>query len=207
MQDSTQFELNQRPLKEALGPEAWGFLANIIQKALQGELHEDYTAKDPLSRVQAMGEKLRDFSPMSRISIELLEHWERAYKDNDYRQALGWITWHIILLNYERVSVPELSGEGGKTLGETRPLFYALSAITSRAVHSEDWDTLLMSVGICEWARMPESRDELLQILYDKVDKEEIYRRLSTIEHQPRMAIERFLVLYLQRALMRAELK
>ncbi len=198
MQEPVQSELQQQLLEKDLQPETWDFLASIVSKAFQGEPIEGFAPADPRTRLQATADKLWDFSSIRRTSTELLERWEQAYKNNDFRQAIGWITWHIILNSYEKIRIPELSAEVDKTMDQTKLLFEATAAITSKAVHLKDWDTLLLSIGICEWAKMQGSRDELLQILYDKVSKEEIYRRLSNIEHQPRMAIERFLVLYLQ---------
>ncbi len=200
-QEYIQSEPYRQLLEETLQPETWGFLVNIIQKATQGELHEKYVATDPLSRVQATVEKLKDFSLIRQISMELFELWTKAYDNNDLRQALGWITWHLILDNYEKTIIPELSSETGKIANGAKSLFEAVTAITAKAIQLKQWDTVLLTVGICEWARMQGSRDELLKILNNKVSKEEIYRRLANLEREPRMAIDHFLIHYSQRAL------
>lgn len=194
----------REPLEQTLPPEIWDFLVKILHKAEERESHKEQVTTERFSHIQAQLDKLRDFvddnPPIFHAKMEVLDRFKQAYDENDFRQAIGWLTWLNIVEIHRESIIPD-SASKEDIAKHWKPLIEMLRTTTNKAREAEEWDTLLLAVGFCEWVGLSEWGDEILRVMYDRIGKQGVESRLRHIDRQPRMLAEGRLVHCLQRHL------
>ena len=80
----------------------------------------------------------------------------------------------------------------------------SLATAVHEAKQKNDWNGLLMSVGLYDLVGTTIKGDEVFQYLYDKIGKQDVERKAQDIERRPRMVTENSLVNRIKRRLEKA---
>lgn len=207
VQDSESHWLRE-PLEETLSPETLHFIIGTLPEVMQRRVAREQVREDRLfgrEKLAYSNERLWDSmkyeGKITIANIEIMEQAQKAYHNNDFREAVGWMAWLFKLTELrEKVMLDsdvkkEAIARFGKFFGGT------LNALAYEAQQAENWHGLLMAIGLYEMVGVREKSDDLLQFLYDRIGKEGVERQLREIAQQPQMLIEDSIVNRIQRYL------
>jgi len=190
----------QEPLERKLSSETQLLLIKISVKGIEGHSGKEQVTTDRFSHIQAQLDKLRDFvddnPPIYHAKMEILEQFKQAHNNNDLRQAIGWLAWLFRLESYRQKLMPSASEED--QIRHWEPFFRLLTDAMNRAQQAEDWDMLLLAIGLCDLLGLTEASERKLRLVYDQIGEWAVVSRYLEIKRKPRMEIEPLLVTCLQ---------
>lgn len=192
--EPSQTEPQGELLDTMLPTEIWNFLMTIVKKGAekQPSTEGNATYKFP-PNIESKLEVWRSYNLVPKASRELLARVEQACQDNDFRQAVGWVTWDFILLDYmSKFWTLDVDLDSKKRQGEV--CSDLLMIIVNKARRAKDWNALLLAAGLCQRAELLESRDEIMHKISSEVSAKEFALRLRDMERFPRMVTEGYLL-------------
>ena len=191
----------QEPLEETLSPETKHFITKILPEVMQRKFDKEQVPEDRLFRREKLVDSLKYEGKTDIADIEIMERIQQAFHNNDFREVIGWMGLLFLLVEL-REMVMLASDLKEKWMAEQGKFFGGLlNTAVHRARQVEDWQGLVMAIGLYELVGVPEKSDEVLQFLYDRIGKEDVESRLQEIEQQPRMLIEDTIVNHIHRYL------
>jgi len=182
-----------------LPPETFEFLAKILGKTVQGKSNREQVPTDRFTHIKVMADELQDHSRIFDAGNQLLERIQQAHHDNDFRQAIGWLTWFFILQVYSTRYVPDSDAKEEEIRKHYKAAVEPLRTTINVARQAKDFDALLLAAGLCEWVGLSKWGDQVLDIARDQIGEQAVTNRLSDIKRKPRMLVEDLLVHQLQR--------
>ncbi len=194
----------QEPLEETLSPETRLFLTKILPEVIQRKFDEEKVPEDHIFRREQLVDSLKYEGKIDIANIEIMERIKQAFRNNDFREFIGWMGWFFLLLELrEKVMLDSDSKE--KFIAEQGKFFGGLlNTAVYRAKQAEDWHGLLMAIGLYELVGVPEKRDELLQFVYGRIGEKGVESQVLDIERRPQMLIDDAMINHLQRYLGKA---
>jgi len=189
----SQLNLQEDLLEAALPPRIYDFLVEIFQRCMERR-SDVVAALDGLEK-SSIVDKLLDMILVNEAYAEIAEREAKSFEGGDFRQVLGWRTWLFLLASYRHMITPAERPESASKLKEyLASQSGILGSIVTGAHKAGDWDTLLVTVGFCQWTGWRKWRDELLPIVFDQINEKEIVDRLRRMEQHPLLLIERLLL-------------
>ena len=198
-----QPDLPEDLLEAALPPKIYSFLAEILERCVVSQ--SDVATALAGFEESSIVDKLLGMMLVDEAYPEIAELEAESIEDRDFRQVLGWRTWHFLLALYKHMISPTESTERANKLKR----FLAsqsemLGSITTAAHQAGDWDTLLLAVGFCQWTGWLKWRKELLRIVRDQIGEQAILDRLQQMEQHPHLLVERLLIQHSRRSITNA---
>ena len=188
----------QEPLERKLSAETQLVLVKVSTRNVEGRSSEEHVPAGRFSAIQAELAKLQedaDVNSMVHAKLEVLEQFTQAHSNNDLRQAIGWLDWLFRLEGYRQKLIPPASEEDENSRWE--PFWGALGETMNRAEQAEDWDALLLAIGLCDLLGLSAAGEEKLRLIYDRIGEQAVTRRCLEIKRKPRMETERDLATWL----------
>ena len=198
-----QPDLQEDMLEAALPPKIYAFLVDILERCVASQ--SDVAAALAGLEKSTIVDKLLGMMLVDEAYSEIAEREAGSIEGGDFRQVLGWRTWHFLLALYKHMISPAEGMERANTLKR----FLAsqsemLGSITTAAHQAGDWDTLLLAVGFCQWTGWLKWRKELLRIVRDQIGEQAILDRLQQMEQHPRLLVERLLIQHSRQSITKA---
>lgn len=193
----------QEPLivERILSSETQLFLRKIAIKQSGGASYEEPIITDlfptppKLPRISEQLDKLIGFAEIPSIEsakLEIARQLEQASNNHEMRQVIGWLAWLFRLEKYKDKLMPPASEED--EVKRYEPLFGILAETMNMAQQAEDWDTLILAIGLCDLLGLSEGSEKKLRFMYNKIGEHAIDSRYPAIQQKPRMEIEPLLV-------------
>lgn len=198
-----QPDLQEDLLEAALPPKIYAFLVEILERCMVSQ-SDVATALAGLEE-SSIVDKLLGMMLVDEAYSEIAEREAESIEAMDFRQVLGWRTWHFLLALYKHMISPAESMErANKLKGFLARQSEMLGSIVTAAHQAGDWDTLLLAVGFCQWTGWRKWRKELLRIVGDQIDEQAILDRLQQMEQNPRLLVERLLIQHSRQSITKA---
>ena len=198
-----QPDLQEDLLEAALPPKIYAFLVDILERCVASQ--SDVAAALAGLEKSSIVDKLLGMMLVDEAYSEIAEREAVSIEGGDFRQVLGWRTWHFLLALYKHMISPAESMERANTLKRfLSSQSEMLGSITTAAHQAGDWDTLLLAVGFCQWTGWLKWRKELLRIVRDQIGEQAILDRLQQMEQHPRLLVERLLIQHSRQSITKA---
>lgn len=198
-----QPDLQEDLLEAALPPKIYAFLVDILERCVASQ--SDVAAALAGLEKSSIVDKLLGMMLVDEAYSEIAEREAGSIESGDFRQVLGWRTWHFLLALYKHMISPAESMERANILKRfLSSQSEMLGSITTAAHQAGDWDTLLLAVGFCQWTRWLKWRKELLRIVRDQIGEQAILDRLQQMEQHPRLLVERLLIQHSRQSITKA---
>lgn len=191
-------------LESELPLNIYAFLFEIFDSCIRSE-SDIITALDGIDKSSIVDELLNIIQVNDAYS-EIAEREAKSFEVGDFRQVLGWRVWLFILANYKYMASPADQGESASQFKDYMDSHTKmLKTVVMSAHEAGDWDTLLLTVGFCQWSGWLKWRDEMWQIIIEQIGQPAIVDHLEEIASKPRMLIEKLCLHHLKLLLMDAE--
>jgi len=192
--------MEQQPfLEETLPPEVLAFLATVvIKRVLPNESEANDKTTDALTDIPQV---LKEPERALRAEGEVLRRLREALHHSDFRQAVGWVTWLIILDLYKYSCFPDEPARPRETSAEGSVQLLRPTWVEAR--RAGDWDAVLLAAALCEWLGLSDWREEFLGSARTQLAEQAVARRVQDIEQNPQMVVERLLHRHLRGSLER----
>lgn len=198
-----QPDLQEDLLEAALPPKIYAFLVEILERCVVSQ--SDVATALAGFEESSIVDKLLGMMLVDEAYPEIAEREAESIEDRDFRQVLGWRTWHFLLALYKHMISPADSTERANKLKRfLTSQSEMLGSITTAAHQAGDWDTLLLAVGFCQWTGWLKWRKELLRIVRDQIGEQAILDRLQQMEQHPHLLVERLLIQHSRRSIIKA---
>lgn len=198
-----QPDVQEDLLEAILPPKIYAFLVEILERCVVSQ--SDVATALAGFEESSIVDKLLGMMLVDEAYPEIAEREAESMEDRDFRQVLGWRTWHFLLALYKHMISPAESTERANKLKRfLTSQSEMLGSITTAAHQAGDWDTLLLAVGFCQWTGWLKWRKELLRIVRDQIGEQAILDRIQQMEQQPRLLVERLLIQHSRRSITKA---
>ena len=188
---------NQTPancqwLEETLLPAHYDFLIRVIY-GLSGPSSPPHLNQlaDRLGQIRQMAEDVQDSLTIVAAIAEIQNRMRHAYKREDWRQMLGWLTDIGIINEYCR---KKLGYGEARMLELEKHWSWFLSRTINAARRAKDVDTMLLAIGYSHCVGIDKVATKLLGEVRNEVSGGDMMFRMQKISENPIMMHEEALI-------------